>query len=261
MNSGQALLGLAHMYSSEGIIEGMGGGWDFVWIDMQHGQHDFHSTLNAIRASECTGLHSIVRVPGHSPETAQKVADMDPDGIMIPMVNDARDAERAVNALCFPPVGDRSYGGRRVIDRHGRDFYKDRGLVTIVQIETPEAVEQAEAIAATEGVDVLFFGSDDMKLRMGLDLAVSAEQNNDLAEAQRKVAAAAASAGKWSGIVSTSPESVNLHLQMGYQLVVGGGDIGFLRSGASRQLETLKNAISHESVNKTDGATGGLYGN
>ncbi|MEZ6190050.1 MAG: hypothetical protein R3C45_02020 [Phycisphaerales bacterium] len=61
LNARAVSCGLGHMYPAAGIIEGMGGGWDFSWIDMQHGQHDYASTLNAIRAAELTGLHDGAR--------------------------------------------------------------------------------------------------------------------------------------------------------------------------------------------------------
>lgn len=260
LTAGQILLGLGHMYPAAGIIEGMGVGWDFSWIDMQHGQHDFASTLGAIRAAECMNLHPVVRVPGHSTEGISKVADMDPDAVMVPMVNDASQAKHAVDALRFPPVGARSYGGRRVIDRNGRDYYKDRDIVTIVQIETLEAVERAEEIAATEGVDVLFFGPDDMKLRMGLDLATPVNQSEQLTDAQRKVAAAAKAAGKWAGSVAVTPELLRLNIEMGYQFIVGGGDIMFLRVGGAKQIETLREVADGAAVTSAQGAEG-IYGN
>lgn len=240
--NGQVLLGLAHMYSDAGIIEGMGPGWDFTWIDMQHGQHDFGSTLDAIRASEATGLHTLVRVPGSDPDVISKVADMDPDAVMVPMVNTADEARAAVQALHFPPLGSRSFGGRRVIDRHGRNFYKDRDLVVVVQIETLEALDCVDEIAAVEGVDLLFFGPDDMKLRMGLDLSMPVSENKQLCDALRKVAEAAKEAGKHSGVVAVTPELVQLNVNYGYQFIVGGGDSMFLKSGAADALRNLRAA-------------------
>lgn len=244
LNTGKVLLGLGHMYPAAGIIEGMGTGWDFSWIDMQHGQHDYHSTLDAIRAAELTGLHTMVRVPGHSPDAMSKVADMDPDAVMVPMVNTADDARAAVDALRFPPVGRRSYGGRRVIDRHGRGYYKDRDLLVVAQIETLEALGRVDEIASVDGIDVLFFGPDDMKLRMGLDLSTSVMDNDQLRDAMRDVAAAAARAGKHSGVVAVTSEMLGINLEMGYRLVVGGGDIMFLRNGAADALDKLRAALS-----------------
>ena len=243
LNAGRVLLGLGHMYPAAGIIEGMGGGWDFSWIDMQHGQHDYASTLEAIRAAELTGLHTMVRVPGHNPDAMSKVADMDPDAVMVPMIDTADDARAAVDALRFPPTGRRSYGGRRVIDRHGRGYYKDRDLLVVAQIETPEALTRVDEIAAVEGIDVLFFGPDDMKFRMGLDLSTSVLENAQLSDAMRDVAAAASRAGKHSGVVAVAPEMLTVNVGMGYRLIVGGGDIMFLRNGSAAALQRLRSAV------------------
>lgn len=243
LNNGQVLLGLSHMYPAAGIIEGMGQGWDFSWMDMQHGQHDFATTLDAIRAAEVMGLHTLVRVPGHDPETISKVADLDPDAVMVPMVNTADEARAAVQALRFPPLGSRSFGGRRVIDRHGRDFYKTRDLLVVVQIETLEALDCVDEIAAVEGVDLLFFGPDDMKLRMGLDLGTPVMENQQLCDALSRVAAAAKRAGKHSGVVAVTPELVQLNIEYGYQFIIGGGDSMFLNSGAADAIERLRGAI------------------
>jgi 4-hydroxy-2-oxoheptanedioate aldolase len=259
LTNGQVLLGLAHMYPSAGIIEGMGAGWDFSWIDMQHGQHDFASTLNAIRAAEVTGLHTLVRVPGHDPDTISKVADMDPDAVMVPMVNTVDQAQTVVGALRFPPLGSRSFGGRRVIDRNGRDFYKDRDLLVVAQIETLEALDRVDEIAAVQGVDLLFFGPDDMKLRMGLDLSTPVVENKQLREALGKVAAAAKHAGKHSGVVAVTPELVQLNIEYGYQFIVGGGDSMFLKNGAADTLRSLRGTIEDTAANPPS-ADRGLYG-
>lgn len=248
------------MYPNAGIIEGMGPGWDFSWMDMQHGQHDFESTLDAIRAAEATGLHTLVRVPGSDPDVMSKVADMDPDAVMVPMVNTADQARAAVRALHFPPLGSRSYGGRRVIDRHGRNFYKDRDLLVVVQIETLEALSCVDEIAAVEGVDLLFFGPDDMKLRMGLDLSTPVSENKQLCDALRQVAAASKTAGKHCGVVAVTPELVRLNVDYGYQFIVGGGDSMFLKSGAADALKNLRGAVRGvEGDSPTKRQT--LYGN
>lgn len=248
------------MYPAAGIIEGMGRGWDFSWIDMQHGQHDSSTALCAVRAAEVMGLHTVVRVPGHNPDTMSVVADMDPDAVMVPVVDSASDAQAAVAALRFPPTGRRSYGGRRVIDRHGRDYYKDRDLLVIAQIETLEALGCIDEIAAVNGVDVLFLGPDDMKVRMGLDMATSIQDHPQLQQAVSRVAEAARSAGKFSGIVAVTPGLLADVVGQGYQLIVGGGDIMFLRTGATDTLNRLRQAVSECGSDGTDGGRS-IYGN
>ena len=146
-----------------------------------------------------------------------------------------------------------------MLDRHGRGYCKDRDLLVVAQIETPEALDRVDEIAAIEGVDVLFFGPDDMKLRMGLDLSTSVMDNAQLRDAMRDVAAAAARAGKHSGVVAVTPEMLDINMEMGYRLIVGGGDIMFLRNGAATALDKLC-AVINGAKQPSHEASSPLYG-
>src|SRR5690606_8595907 len=98
--------GLANMYPCAGIIEGMCGGWDFVWIDGQHGQMAYDATLHAVRAADAAGIQALVRVPGHEYGILGPVADMAPAAIMVPMIDTPEQAKTVTKALCFPPIGN-----------------------------------------------------------------------------------------------------------------------------------------------------------
>ena len=239
---GEVVLGLSLMYPSAGIIEGMCQGWDFVWIDGQHGQFSYDSLLAAVRTADATGVASLVRAPGHEYGILGPIADLDPTAIMVPMVNTAEQAKAVVGGLRFPPLGQRSYGGRRVIDRHGREYYKTRELMVVAQIETLEAVENAEAIAAVEGVDALFFGPDDMKARMGLPINTPPAEHPKLREAMEHTARAAQSAGKAAAGVAVSAKALQLATSMGYQMLAAGADVAFLRAAAGERLAELRGA-------------------
>jgi len=238
-------MGLALMYPVAGIIECMTTGWDWLWIDGQHGQHDYRSMLECVRVAEACGVSPIVRVPGHEYGLIGPVMDMKPAGIMVPMVNNVQEALAVVRAMRFPPVGERSFGGRRVIDVGGRDYYKtaNEDTVLIAQIETEEAINNAEAIAATEGVDVLFFSPDDIKLRMGIPMNTSVADSEELTAAMERVIKAAKNAGKMGGNVTPTPATIKMSTALGYSLLVGGGDVSFLREGAPAKLAALRGAL------------------
>ena len=156
LRTGRVILGLNLQYPAAGIIECIGAGWDWVWIDGQHGQHDYRSVLECVRVADSCGIAPVVRVSGHEPGLIGPAMDMRPAGIMVPMVNTVGEAQAIVKAARFPPLGERSYGGRRVIDLGTREYFKtaDQDTILIVQLETKEALDNAAAIAATEGVDV-----------------------------------------------------------------------------------------------------------
>ena len=154
LRSGKVSLGLALMYKDAGLIEGMyRQGWDWIWIDGQHGQLSYDSCLAAVRAAEAVGLETVVRAPGQEYGVIGPMLDLAPSAIMIPMVNNAEEAKKVVDATRFPPLGNRSYGGRRVVDIDGTYYYKEREMIVIAQIETVEAVKNAEEIINTDGIN------------------------------------------------------------------------------------------------------------
>ncbi len=244
LKEGRVLLGLAHTYSDAGLLEGMGQGWDFVWLDGQHGQHTYQSLLHAVRTAETLPLATIVRVPAHSWEVLGQYADLAPDGLMLPFVNKAEQAQAIVEAVSFPPLGYRSYGGRRVVDRLGRRYYLDDRLLLVVQIETMEAVENADKIAAVEGVDVLFVGPDDLKVQLGLPIDTPAHASPQIKEIMHTVAEAARKNGKFWGCPAIHPDDFQLVVKSGAQLVVAGIDVYFLKTGANAKLKECQSVLA-----------------
>ncbi|MCC6679909.1 MAG: hypothetical protein IT445_03305 [Phycisphaeraceae bacterium] len=250
LREGSHLFGLANTYPAPGIIAAMSTGWDFIWIDGQHGQFGYDAIARAINAAELIGIPTLVRAPGQEHGLLGPLADLAPDAMMIPMINTANEAKAVVRALRFPPVGSRSYGGRRITDKLGRYYYSTHeGPGIVLQIETPGAVQRAEEIAAVEGVDVIFFGADDMKVQLGLPLDTPATQDPQLLELCRQTAQAAHNAGKVAGCVVGSAEAVHIVTEMGYQLIVGGVDVVFLRLGAAAKLKEMRAGLSDSIVN------------
>jgi len=245
LRNGEVVLGFAVTYPAAGIVESIGKEWDWIWIDGQHGQMDYRTQLECVRTAASVSRLTVVRVPGHEYGIIGPVMDMAPDGIMVPMVDTADQAGGVVQAVRFPPVGNRSYGGRRVIDVGGRDYCKRAAeeCALVVQIETPEAVDNVEAIAATEGVDVLFVGAADMRLRLGIDMGTPITESGELADAMAKTAQAAAKAGKFCGCVAMTPDLLKMAVSLGYQLIGGGGDIAFLRESSPERLGRLREAL------------------
>lgn len=245
LKAGQAALGLQLNFPNPGIIECIGAGWDWIWIDAQHGLHDYRSILECVRLADACGFSPVVRVAGHEPSPIGRIMDMNPVGLMVPMVNDAKEAKEIVNAMRFPPLGERSFGGRRVIDMNGRHYYKtaDENTILIAQIETIKAVENAEAIASVEGVDVLFFSPDDMRLRLGIDINTSITDSDQLGEAMQKVIVAAKKYGKAGGCVTPTPEAAKMASELGYSCLVATGDVAILREGSSAKQAAFRKTL------------------
>jgi 4-hydroxy-2-oxoheptanedioate aldolase len=243
LRQNQVCLGLANTLPAPGIIESMCRGCDFVWIDGQHGQFSYDGLLNAIRAAAVVDVDVLLRVPGHEHSTLCLHADMGPAAIMVPMVNTAAEAEQAVRGLRFPPRGVRSFGARRLADLYGRDYPWEREMAVVAQIETAEAVGNADAIAAVDGVDCLFFGPDDMKMSLGIPMDVAISADARLQDALERTARAARAHGKALGCVCATPELARFAVERGVRLLAGGGDAGFLKTAAAARLSELRNAL------------------
>jgi 2-keto-3-deoxy-L-rhamnonate aldolase RhmA len=243
LRAGKVVLGLNNMYPASGIIESMCRGWDFVWIDGQHGQHTYDSLLHAVQAAAATDVESFVRVPGHEHGFLGPIADLAPSAIMVPMVDTVEQARWVVSGLRFPPLGIRSYGGRRVIDLDGREYYRERELLVITQVETLEGARNAAAVAATPGVDGLFFGPDDMKVRMGLPIDLQITESEELRRAMETTAQAARKAGKFCGCVAATPTALRMAIDLGYQLIACGSDVMFIRATSAAKLKELRAVI------------------
>ncbi len=242
---GEPALGFALMYPSPSSMECTAAGWDWVWVDAQHGQMDYATILYTIQIAELLGLSTIVRPSGNELNMFGPILDACATGLMVPMVNSVEQAREVVKAFYFPPLGERSYGGRRVIDVHGREYYQEANdnVLLVAQIETPEALQDAEQIAAVDGVDVIFFSPDDLKIRMDLPINSTPLTSDELGKAMQQVGQAARNAGKIAGCIGATAESLKMAVSEGYLLVVGGADAIFLRTASTAKIEELRAAL------------------
>ena len=237
-------LGLSVNYPAPGIIERIGLDWDWIWIDGQHGQLSYSEMLSAVRACNLIRRPAIVRVPGHDAGEIGRVLDMSADGVMVPMVDNATQAEEAVQAAKFPPLGSRSFGGRRPVDLAGRGYanHDSAQPLLICQIETPAGLENVAAIAEVEGVDAIFFGADDLRLRSGFQMDETLP-DGCFDDALRAVVVAARTHGKIAGGVFPSAMAAEVASSLGFRLIVGDSDASLLAKGSKAQTRSLGEAL------------------
>jgi len=235
LDAGVPQFGLCVMYPSSGAVERIGGDWDWIWLDGQHGEIGRDDMLALVRACDLVGRPAFVRVPGHEAGPIGLALDMGATAVIVPCVDTPEQAQAAVAAAKFPPLGNRSYGGRRPIDRHGRGYAATANAETllVVQIESPLAIENVDRIAAVPGVDALFLGPDDIMLRRGFTMDTPRSEAT-LGADMRAVIAACGRHGKRAVTVGIGGDMLALCLREGFHLIVGGGDVAFLAQG-SRQ--------------------------
>jgi len=239
------MLGFGIMWPQVGMIERIGPDWDWFWIDGQHGELDYSDVLAAVRASNLVRRPAVVRVPGHEPGPIGKMLDTACEAVMVPMVETAEEARALVRAAKFPPLGSRSYGGRRPVDLFGRSYsHADRPQPMLVcQIETVEGARNAPSIAAVDGVDALFFGPDDMAMRMGMPMD-QPRPKGCFDKEWESVARAAAKAGKFCGGVFTTPDVLRQAVAMGYRLIVASADSALVPASSKEKSQALRSCLA-----------------
>ena len=238
------LLGLVVTYPSPGVIERIGADWDWIWIDAQHGDLDYRDVASLLRASDLVDRPALVRIPAHDPAWIGKALDAGAAGIIVPMVESLAEAAAMVRAAKFPPLGNRSFGGRRVIDRAGRGYHKtaNQGTTLILQVESDTAVALADQLAEMPGVDGLFLGPDDLVIRVYGE--VDTPKNRDtIGRQSNAVAAACHRHGKLSVCIGMTEPAVEMAVSARYSMIVGGGDSAFLAKGSKDASERLRAAV------------------
>ncbi|MEX0885228.1 MAG: aldolase/citrate lyase family protein [Phycisphaeraceae bacterium] len=208
-------------------------GLDWVLIDMEHGAGDQSELVHQLQAVDATPAAGIVRIACNDPARFKRVLDLGASGVMVPYVNTGDEAERAARAMRYPPAGVRGVARLNRASSFGVDFdayfsAASHELLTIVQIETSEAVDNVAAIAGVEGVDVIFVGPLDLTTSMGIQGQYDHER---FTAALDHVADAARSAGKAAGILLPSQAMLKPTLARGYSFVALGSDGGMVASG------------------------------
>lgn len=222
------------------MLECITQGWDFVWLDAQHGLMDYKDLLQCSIACRAAAINTIIRVPGHNFSVLGPIADLCPEGIMIPMVNNEEEAEKIAQNLHFPPRGNRSFWNPRMIQIAGNDYYAATAPLVIAQIETKEGVENADKIIQTEGIDALMLGPADLGLSYGIKPGTSRSESSLMMHAFQRVISEAKKINKYSMFIAGTPEDADELIEMGADLIVCGSDYNFLSEASNKMLRQLK---------------------
>ncbi len=210
-------------------------GWDWLVVDVQHSPVGFDTMVNCFRATQLGGAVPMARVPWNDTVWMQRTLDAGAMGLVVPMVNTAEEAKRAVANTRYSTRGRRSWGGSRVTRYIDSDYYTwtEKNLVILVMIETAQAVENAEAILSVDGVDGCYIGPADLALSMGLGLD---NPGPDHEAAMLEVLKAAKKVGKAAGKHCGSSEDVSLRISQGFQFLALASDAGLMAKAAREEL-------------------------
>ncbi len=230
------------MSASPIVAEAMGlCGFDWAVVDMEHSPLDVGSTVHVLQAIAGTPMVPVLRVPWNDTVTIKRVLDAGATTLLIPFVQNADEARAAVANTRYPPQGVRGMAGMSRGSRFGTapNYFvnANAGQCVIVQLETPAAVAQLEAIASVDGVDALFLGPSDLSGAMGL---VGQLTHPDVMAVLADCVKRCHALGKPVGIVGGTAEVVAQYRAMGFDFLAIASDMGLLMRSAQAASAALR---------------------
>jgi 4-hydroxy-2-oxoheptanedioate aldolase len=202
-------------------------GFDCLWIDREHLAQDWSILQAHIWAAKSHDVDVMVRVPRGSYSDYVKPLELDATGIIVPHIMGLEDARKVVQMTRFHPIGRRPLDGGNADGGYAMMDYADyikqanEQRFVILQIEDPEPLDDLEAIAALEGIDMLFFGPGDFSHSIG---APGDWNHPKLLEARKRMAEVAVKHGKFAG-TPCSIENLDAYIAMGYRFFPVGADV------------------------------------
>lgn len=246
LSNGEVALGVGVRHSRNPEIARIarGAGFDWLMLDMEHNAMSIESAQQIACAALDAGIAPLIRVPEGDEAMATRLLDNGGLGTIMPHVQNAAEARRIVAAQKYPPVGHRSVGGPMVhfdyLPVPPREVIAalNAACLVVIMLETGAAIEQADEIAAVDGVDVLLIGSGDLSTDLGIPGEVS---DDKMVAAHKRVIAACSKHGKWAGCGGIGPaDLITRYIEMGVRFVLSGNDTGLLSSAASSRVKALR---------------------
>ena len=219
-------------------------GYDWLFIDCEHNSMDLDTAAQIAAASLAVGITPIARVAGFEHWHASRILDNGAQGIVFPHIDTKEQAQRVSSACRYPPMGKRSMGGAlqqvgfasMPVGEVARVVNEE--TLVVAMIESPQGVENAEAIASVPGIDALLIGTNDFCFECGIP-----GQFNDpkVADAYQKVIAACRKHGKFPGMGGMyTPELLERHIAMGVQLVLSGSDYNLIMTAGKQRADLVR---------------------
>ncbi len=218
-------------------------GFDWLCVDMEHSVTDYTEAQQIILAIQSKGLKAFVRVGENNTRIIKRVLDAGADGIIVPSVNSAAEAQKAVDSVKYPPFGKRGVGLARAQSYgFGFESYRDnasKGIMLIVQIEHINAINELDAILQTNGVDGTFIGPYDLSGSMGKP---GNWNDPEVEKALLIYEETVKKYDKWVGYHVIQPDYnlVNEKIAKGYNFIAFSLDVLFLGTKVRNQVAELK---------------------
>jgi 2-keto-3-deoxy-L-rhamnonate aldolase RhmA len=227
--------GIGHILKSAGC--------DFVLFDLEHSGFGFETVKSALRYFEAADLPAIVRVPSKEYHHIARAMDMGAEGIMLPMVGNVGEVRHIIDSMKYHPVGKRGVALQVAHDRyrpgtvHEKLASANRRTTLFCQIETAEGVENADAIAAIDGVDCLWVGHFDLSSSLGIPGEFGHKRFTDaiatVAKATKKHKKA------YGRLVPTVEQGIEIN-KLGFDFICYSGDVWVLHNALAEAIGALR---------------------
>ncbi len=211
---------------------------DYVCVDLQHGASSLGNLIEMLQAVRSGGSTAVVRVPENSLALINKVLDAGAAGVIVPLVETADEARRAVAACRYPPRGRRSYGPFRANLTGVRGPAEIEEVACVVMIETAEGLAHVEEIAKVEGLTALYVGPSDLSIALGLP--PGSVRDPAFIEALERIRLAAVGSGLVAGIHTHDGELAAEYVAQGFGMVTAAADLASLRAAVGRHVERAR---------------------
>jgi 2-keto-3-deoxy-L-rhamnonate aldolase RhmA len=215
-------------------------GFHFLWMEMEHSPITLETLRLMVMATRGLPAAVFARVPVVELWTAKRVLDQGVSGVIFPFAGTAEKAARAAAACRYPPAGRRGSGAGAAVRTWPQpgNYYDsaDEQVFTVCVVEEASALDQIDAIAATDGVDALFIGTSDLSFSLGLR---GKQDEPVLNDAIARIAEAAIRHGKYLGRPAGTPDQIRRAMDQGFLLFQMPTEIGLMELGARQLLDPL----------------------
>jgi 2-dehydro-3-deoxyglucarate aldolase len=216
-------------------------GFDWILLDGEHSPNDITTFIPQLMALKGGVSAPVVRPRSNDPVVIKQLLDAGFHNFLIPFVEDANDAKRAVLSTRYPPEGIRGVSVATRNNNYGTipDYFKvvNQNITVIVQIESKEGVSNIEEIAALDGIDAVFIGPSDLAAGLG---HLGNPQHPEVQDAMKTIVNGAKKFNKAIGILAPIESDARRYIEMGITLVAVGSDLGIFRSGTQALRDKYK---------------------
>jgi 4-hydroxy-2-oxoheptanedioate aldolase len=216
-------------------------GFDWILLDTEHSPNELPDLVSQLQAMGRGTASPVVRAAWNDAVLIKRILDIGAQSILLPYVQTAEEARRAVQAVRYPPRGTRGVSGSSRASQYGRvkDYLSraDEEICLILQIETRAALDQLEAISATEGVDAVFIGPADLSASLG---HLGHPQHPETQSALQDAAHRLTRLGKAAGILAVVEADARRYIEWGYTFVAVGVDTTLLANSADALAKSFK---------------------